>query len=60
MNIHDEMHRLVLRSRWIRWSLKRFKEGDRRYRWRLRLSGRLSRWRPTWEQRHQNDVREVG
>ena len=54
MNIHDEIHRLILRVRWIRWSLRTYKYGDYALSPPGRhqvLSERLATWMPTWAQR---------
>jgi len=53
LGIHEEMHRLVLRSRWLRWSLRNYTPGCYRegYGRHWVLSERLARWRPTWAQR---------
>ena len=56
MTIHDELHRLILRTRWINWSLRNFQPGDYELGGRFFvLSERLSRWKPTWEQRNPNE-----
>jgi hypothetical protein len=49
MNINEEMHRLVLRKRWINWYLRNWKPGKNK-KWK-RLSKRLSRWKPTYQER---------
>ena len=59
MTIHEELHRLVLRKRWIDWSLRNYRAGDYRLyppgRMQV-LSDRLTRIKPMWEQRHmEND-----
>ena len=59
LNIHEELHRLILRKRWILWS-------QRNYRWGCYkrdgtgkhsiLSERLSAVKPMWEQRNEPDM----
>jgi hypothetical protein len=56
--IHEELHRLILRKRWIRWSQRNYKFGDYmlyaggkiggRH---VMLSMRLTMAKPTYEQR---------
>jgi len=60
MNIHDELHRLVLRKRWIRWSLKHYRLGDYNFPngRHIILSRRLADFKPTWKQRH-TDIKNV-
>ena len=59
MNIHEELHRLVLRQRWIRWSLRNYKPGDYRRngpKGRMQiLSERLTAAKPTFWNRPEND-----
>lgn len=56
MNIHDELHRLILRRRWTKWAHRqlltcnRKQVGNMKYRLGC-LSCRLARLKPTWEQR---------
>ncbi len=51
MTINEEMHRLVLRGRWVKW-VNRTNAVRRMGPFRLVvLSERLSRWRPVWDQR---------
>jgi hypothetical protein len=60
VDVHDELNRLILRQRWIKWSLKNHRPGDynlKRGR-HIMLSRRLTAWRPTWCQRN-NVEREV-
>ena len=50
--IHEELHRLVLRARWIRWSLRNYRLGDYRIGSRhMVLSERLTKAKPTYQQR---------
>jgi hypothetical protein len=58
MNINAEFHRLVLRARWIRWSLRNHQPGDYKVPTgrHIRLSARLTAWRPTWQQRQPEPV----
>lgn len=65
LGIHEELDRLVLRKRWIRWSLRNYKYGDyrlgrngKRVGRHVILSERLTRWKPTFEQRSQGEVQE--
>lgn len=48
MTIHDKLHALVLRKRWIRWSRRNYRHGDYSLRGgrMQRLSARLTKWRP--------------
>ncbi len=57
MDVHDELHRWVLRRRWVRWYLRHWRPGGRPMLDRmLRLSARLTRWRPTWTERQREGV----
>lgn len=66
MKIHEELDRVILRTRWIRWSLRNYRDGDYRLGKNGRaagrmitLSGRLSRHRPTWTERQPEAVEEM-
>lgn len=53
VDLHEELHRLVLRARWCNWLIRSGRNPSSR---RVRvLSKRLDRWKPTWELRHIND-----
>lgn len=54
MNIHEELHRLVLRHRWMRWALRYGKQNGFRphLTYFLRLSRRLTRHKPIWSERN--------
>ena len=56
--IHDELHRVVLRTRWVRWVDRQLRDRpwqagqvDVRAAHFVKLSDRLTKWRPTWEER---------
>jgi len=56
-DVHEELNRLILRRRWIAWCDREWKRCDprksrRTQRRLLKLAGRLSTWKPTWEQRN--------
>jgi hypothetical protein len=59
-DVHDELRRLVLRARWIRWSLRNYRDGDYKKGTgrHMVLSDRLSRIAPTWEERGGNNASE--
>jgi hypothetical protein len=53
LDIHEELDRVILRTRWIKWSMRTYQPGDYdvpdgRH---LRLEKRLEDAKPTWEQR---------
>ena len=54
LGIHEELHRLVLRKRWINWSLRNYRFGDYMLNGgrHIVLSKRLTDAKPTWEQRN--------
>lgn len=58
MNLHEELHRVILRIRWLRW-INRVVNTRRRYRCSSkrvqRLSERLSNWRPIWNERQDDE-----
>ena len=65
MTINEELHRLILRKRWLRWSLRNWKPGYYRYSSNpnsdelgrhLILSARLTRWKPTWAERQRGGI----
>ena len=61
LGIHEELHLLILRSRWIKWSLRNYEPGcykmpDGKH---IRLSARLSEFAPTWEERQEETVGEM-
>lgn len=62
LGVHEEVQRLVLRARWLRWSLRNYRSGD--YRWpggrHVRLSGRLTKARPMWCERHAAEDHDAG
>lgn len=57
LGIHEELHRVILRKRWMLWSLRGPDGRLRRNRLRrdvpslLKLSRRLDEWKPTWHSR---------
>ncbi len=56
-DIHEEVHRLILRSRWLRWYLRYPNDGPPKKTEKklMRLSQRLSRWKPCWEERPERE-----
>lgn len=61
LGIHEELGRLVLRARWIRWSLRNYSPGVYRLRdgKHIALSRRLTEFKPTWDERQQEELSEM-
>jgi hypothetical protein len=66
LGIHEELHRLIVRSRWINWfdrahagkhTRRRLEKIAKRYE---RLSLRLTMAKPTWEEREGHKGRYDG
>lgn len=57
LGVCEEMQRLVLVSRWIRWALRNYRAGEF-----ANLSSRMrqlsARLKPTWEQRNERSKRD--
>lgn len=59
-SIHEELDRLILQRRWIAWCDREWRGCPRQHSKRmqrrlLKLAGRLTSWKPTWEQRERPD-----
>ena len=62
MTIHEELHRLVLRKRWIDWSRRNYRDGDYELHppgRHIVLSARLNRIKPTWDHRRMMETRRT-
>ena len=58
--IHEEIHRMILRKRWINWSVNNYSFGDYAKGGRhVKLSQRLTAWKPNWMQRPENNQTET-
>ncbi len=59
LGITEELHRLILRRRWVLWMLRNCKLGDYNISdgRNFMLSRRLTKWKPTWLERQRVTIR---
>lgn len=58
IDLHEDLHRLILRKRWMRWSKHNYRQGDYRYPdgRHMMLSARLTRSKPTFDERKRVEI----
>jgi hypothetical protein len=59
MTVNEEFDRFMLRTRWLRWALRKL-NGRSAYQnpKLIELSKRLTAWKPCWEERYRGKIKQ--